>query len=420
MTTMCPFSGNSSSSEVYLTGDERYDVWLVKTAERPLLLERFHNFEEKKDEHEEGEPPLEDGCDIAAWRAEKLVSGISCDMEALLRVGQGCPLTRRESQLPHVGSRHLEHWRNLRQKLLLTPSTKQQNERFCRIPSHDDCIQQPYPWFERQGVPVLVEGLAKDWPAMHACTFRNLCERYGHLSWRFSDTHGETMTLAAYQKYVNSVECATDDAPLAVYDSQFALDERTEILQEYQVPPCFASDLFEAIPDEQDRPPFRWILMGPERSGTGLHIDPVGTHAWVTLLEGCKRWILFPAGYDLKSIYMQEPQIPSSIWFHRYYDEICEKHPRAVHIVQHPGETVYVPAHWPHLVINLDLSVAITQNYATEYPYGMQRLWEAVNDAEPALTARLYTALLEKRSDLCASLDTHRKEEESLHNACRS
>ena len=86
---------------------------------------------------------------------------------------------------------------------------------------------------------------------MDSCRWDALVKRFGsneHHPWRFSDTHGETMSLHTYDKYCRSVDGAlTDDAPLAVYDSQLfeGDDERCVVSDDYTVPTCFDGvDLF--------------------------------------------------------------------------------------------------------------------------------------------------------------------------------
>lgn len=60
------------------------------------------------------------------------------------------------------------------------------------------------------------------------------------------------------------------------------------LLKDYSVPHLFQEDFFDVL-DRDQRPPFRWLIVGPERSGASWHIDPALTSAWNTLLCGRKR-----------------------------------------------------------------------------------------------------------------------------------
>ena len=79
---------------------------------------------------------------------------------------------------------------------------------------------------------------------------------------------------------------------------------------------------------------------------------------------------------------MSEVTSPLSLpeWFHNFYSEARRKYGPAAKDPAFrnkmkegtcdPGEIVYVPTGWWHLVINLESSIAVTQNYVADHNLG--------------------------------------------------
>jgi histone arginine demethylase JMJD6 len=115
-----------------------------------------------------------------------------------------------------------------------------------------------------------------------------------------------------------------------------------------------------------------------------IHKDPLGTSAWNSLVKGHKRWCLFQPNTP-KELYdppMKPYDHEGISWFDQVYPKFKKRLEDGqtlgekwgmVEVLQKPGETIFVPGGWPHVVMNLDLTAAVTQNFCSstnaEYVY---------------------------------------------------
>ncbi|CAN0143150.1 unnamed protein product [Ascophyllum nodosum] len=77
--------------------------------------------------------------------------------------------------------------------------------------------------------------------------------------------------------------------------------------------------------------------------------------------------------------------------FANYRDDI-------VMYVQRPGETMLVPSFWMHAVLNLDDTIAVTQNFVSTHTF--PEAWELARDGRPDFAQSWLKELLVHREEL--------------------
>ena len=174
------------------------------------------------------------------------------------------------------------------------------------------------------------------------------------------------------------------------------------------MPPYFREDLF-ALSGDKRRPPYKWVVFGPARSGSSLHIDPLATSAWNALLLGTKRWVLLPPGVPKPAC---KPRIPgvtdgeSVTWFTHILPRCYAPewpYARPIECIQRRGEIMYVPNGWWHAVLNVSNTLAVTQNFVSTSNF--EPAWRHTLVARPKLAVRWLAALRTSRPDLAAKAD---------------
>ncbi|KAI8464575.1 MAG: hypothetical protein J3K34DRAFT_388468 [Monoraphidium minutum] len=260
--------------------------------------------------------------------------------------------------------------------------------------------------YELPNRPVVITDVAGSWPAVKKWTRPYLMQAFAG---REVIVGNAPMRLAPYLAYADA---NADEMPLYLFDKAFAL-AAPQLAGDYSVPPYFADDLFEAL-GEEGRPDYRWLIIGPRHSGSSFHVDPNGTSAWNAVITGAKKWILYPPGCTPPGVHISadgaDIAAPVSLmeWFLNFYDAArnggdssgsdCEgsgddgalggeergaaacgaRRPRPGVVKRHAsrrvrplecivkaGELLFVPRGWFHMVVNLEESVAVTQNFVS-------------------------------------------------------
>lgn len=127
-------------------------------------------------------------------------------------------------------------------------------------------------WIDRPFVATKLVGV---WKIMETWNTENFRRQYGAVSFSCGPVDWQYETFCSY------MDANEDESPLYLFDSAFVEKMKLRVGRnlnpqgDYWVPECFDIDFFEVLGDK--RPEYRWLIAGPERSGSTMHKDPNGT-----------------------------------------------------------------------------------------------------------------------------------------------
>ncbi|KAG0277234.1 hypothetical protein BGZ95_006274 [Linnemannia exigua] len=225
-------------------------------------------------------------------------------------------------------------------------------------PDHDEAclnhplVKHPVPvqeTFDRRyrypNRPLMIQRSGvEQWPAWEQWSLDALASKYGETQFRVSNIESdeEPSFGMCFQDFLHYIRYNNDTDPLYLFDPYFA-ETVPDMDSAYKVPKYFEFDYFSLLKSDI-RPPYRWLLVGPQRTGAPWHVDPSGT-----------------SGHDPTS----SERKTSVSWYLDVYPYLPPES-LPLEIVQNPGQTIYVPSGWWHMVINMDDTVAVTHNFADE------------------------------------------------------
>ena len=227
------------------------------------------------------------------------------------------------------------------------------------IPMLENATLSEFEHFERENLPCILKGACKEWPAYSKWTWEYLIQECGDALFQAESID---ITIKEFSKY--ALGHPKDEACIYLFDKHFK-STVPSLANDFKVPDYFKDDYFSYL---NNRPDYCWLIAGPERSGSTFHKDPNMTSAWNATIRGRKLWIMTPPNKIPPGIFPSKDgstvTTPLSLmdWYTNYRDS-CD----CIEGISEEGDVVFIPHGWFHSVINLEPSIAITQNYVGRY-----------------------------------------------------
>ena len=219
-----------------------------------------------------------------------------------------------------------------------------------------------------RGIPLVLTDVVKDWPA--ASKWK--------LGW-FQSQHGDLHVVAddgprgklriSMAEYVANFEAYSKrseadggaSGPPPYLRTWNFYDDVPELLDDFAGDSPYFRDFFKSLKPSW-QPPFTWLFLGPRGAQTRLHVDVWYTDAWLTMLEGRKKFVMYHPAH-LKYIFDEATQsyvdlnAPNLERFPDFHKAI------PIEFVLEEGETVFIPRKWPHFAVALNHTVSLTVNF---------------------------------------------------------
>ena len=243
--------------------------------------------------------------------------------------------------------------------------------------------------FEMPRLPVALVGCDKRWRSTKLWTKEKLLERFDNATTFVGKFHNRRMDKDNYETWGWVKEAMAKGEDYYIFDSLIAHPEAAKLKHDFTMPGPIENlyDHFEDFPPGYG--PSRWWTSGQTGSGTWPHLDPIGADAWNYVSSGSKWWILYPLGEELNygNLYCDE-DCSTELWNAPHWfanvgvtaslNEYDGTNPnkRPLHVLQRPGEVLYLPNKVVHAVYNLEPTVAVAAHFASTQ--NLQAVWDTI------------------------------------------